>query len=50
MSNINVSNLNDLVQARILALKEKLNEATKSFKLAQEEFQASIQEQEAYLK
>lgn len=47
MLNTNVFYLNNLAQAKIQALKEKLNEATRCFQLTQEEFQARIQEQEA---
>lgn len=46
MSHINVLDMNDFAQAKIQALEEKLNEATKRFQLTQMEFQAKLQGQD----
>lgn len=46
MSHTNVSNLNDSSQAKIQALEERLNEATRQLQSTQKEFQARLQEQD----
>lgn len=47
VSHINVLDLNNLAKAKIQALEERLNEATRCFQLAKKEFQARLQEYDA---